>query len=278
MEFFNMPQGFRRSMVGFSSPGSAGDPARVWVSSPNEMPKAWLDTFVAGAGHPLRSESLPIHHINVPGGKHALTLFTPAYGPWVRAPKDSIYLAAVREPNRPDVYRIEKEPQVAWVRIPSEGLIVALHGDSQVYARHLRPGALIRPRWNLPSEWQNQPAAHGLLAGPRLLERGKVQVTAKEERLDSLRSRDRMALAIKSNSEVILLWAHKNTPGNLSFERLAEVLSEMGMDEAIALDGGNSRAVLAQASQTLAGERYYEGGRPVANALVLTDHPRQTQP
>jgi len=44
----------------------------------------------------------------------------------------------------------------------------------------------------------------------------------------------------------------------------------MGAEDAIALDGGKSRAILAQAGDAYADERYYEGGRPVANALVLT--------
>src|SRR5882724_3218995 len=43
MEFFNMPQGFQRSMVGFSSPGLSGEGSHVWINSPHEMPKVWLD-------------------------------------------------------------------------------------------------------------------------------------------------------------------------------------------------------------------------------------------
>ena len=100
-----------------------------------------------------------------------------------------------------------------------------------------------------------------------------MDVTAKVERLDMLKSRDRVALAVKANGDALLVWAHKNTPGNLSFEQVAEVLQKMGATEAIALDGGKSRAILAQAGEALADERYFEGGRPVANALVLAVKP-----
>jgi hypothetical protein len=47
----------------------------------------------------------------------------------------------------------------------------------------------------------------------------------------------------------------------------------MGAQEAIGLDGGRSHAILAQAGDALADERYYEGGRPVSNALVLAIAP-----
>ena len=82
-------------------------------------------------------------------------------------------------------------------------------------------------------------------------------------------SRDRVALAVKADGDALLVWAHKNTRGNLSYEKTADVLKKMGAVEAIAMDGGRSRAILVQAGQALADERYFEGGRPVANALIL---------
>ncbi len=269
MEFFNMPQGFQRSMVGFSSPGHAGEGSHIWINSPSEMPKVWLDTLVAGRERPLRTATVAVHHINVPGGKHALSLFTPTYRATLRPPEESIYLTARAEPSQPGVYRVFEIHKGGTLRIPSDGLVVALHGDARAKAGLFQVGALIHPRWSLPSDWTDHAVSHGLLAGPRLLEGGKVQVTAKVERLDQLMSRDRVALAVKGNGDAILVWAHKNTPGNLSFEQVAQVLAKMGAEDAIALDGGKSRAILAQAGEAYADERYFEGGRPVANALVL---------
>jgi hypothetical protein len=273
MEFFNMPQGFQRSMVGFSSPGSSGEVSHIWISSPHQMPKAWLDTWMAGSNRPVRTATLAVHHINVPGGKHALTLFTSSYRTTIRIPEHAIYLGAQAEPNRPGVYRVSEIRQKGNLRIPPNGLVVALYGDARARAGLFQMGALIRPRWSLPEDWADHAVAHGLLAGPRLLEGGKMDVTAKAERLDMLKSRDRVALAVKENGDALLVWAHKNTPGNLSFEQLAEVLQKMGATEAIALDGGKSRAIFAQAGEALADERYFEGGRPVANALVLAVKP-----
>ncbi len=273
MEFFNMPQGFQRSMVGFSSPGPSGDGSHIWINSPHQMPKAWLDTWMAGSNHPVRTATLAVHHINVQGGKHALELFTPSYSATVRLPENAIYLAAQAEPERPGVYRVSDIKRSGSLRVPPNGLVVALHGDARARAGLFQVGALIRPRWSLPADWAGHAVAHGLLAGPRLLEGGKIEVTAKAERLDLLKSRDRVALAVKENGDALLVWAHKNTPGNLSFEQVAEVLQKMGATEAIALDGGKSRAILAQAGEALADERYFEGGRPVANALVLAVKP-----
>src|SRR5258706_16227523 len=269
MEFFNMPQGFQRSMVGFSSPGHSGEGSHVWIDSPREMPKVWLDTLVAGSERPMRTATVAVHHVNVPAGKQALALFTPTYNSILRLPKDSTYLTAQAEPGRTGFYRISDRCDKGTVRIPPNGLVVALHGGARAKAGLFRKGALIRPRWSLPSDWTDHAVSHGLLAGPRLLEGGKVQVTAKAERLDQLKSRDRVALAVKSNGDAILVWAHKNTPGNLTFEQLAKMLITMGAEEAIALDGGKSRAILAQAGEAFADERYFEVGRPVSNALVL---------
>ncbi len=269
MEFFNMPQGFQRSMVGFSSEGRPGTGSHIWIDSPREMPKVWLDTWMAGAGRPVRTATLAVHQINVPGGKHALSLFTPAYRKAMRLPEQSIYLAAEAEANRPGIYRVTDVCGPGRVRIPPHGLVVALHGDARATLGLFQIGTLLRPRWTLPAQWKDHAVAHGLLAGPRLLAGGKIDVTAKAERLDLLKSRDRMALAVRANGEVLLVWAHKNSRGDLSFEQVAELLEKMGAQEAIALDGGKSRAILAQAGQALADERYFEGGRPVANALVL---------
>jgi hypothetical protein len=233
------------------------------------MPKAWLDTFVAGRERPLRTDTVAVHHINVPGGKHALSIFTPTYASALKMPEESIYLTARSEPGRPGVYRVCEICRKGSVRIPSDGIVVALHGDARAKAGLFQLGALIHPRWSLPADWTDHAVMNGLLAGPRLLEGGKVQVTAKAERLDTLKSRDRVALAVKANGDAILVWAHKNSPGNLTFEQVAKVLAKMGAEEAIALDGGKSRAILAQAGDAYADERYFEGGRPVANALVL---------
>jgi len=198
-----------------------------------------------------------------------LALFTPTYGKSIRLPDDAIYLAAEAEPGRAGVYRISDSCRKGSIKIPTGGLVVALHGYARMSAGALQKGTLIRPRWTLPSDWSDHGVAHGLLAGPRLLEDGKIQVTAKAERLDALKSRDRVALAVKANGDALLVWAHKNTLGDLSFEQVAGVLKKMGAQEAIALDGGKSRAILAQSGEALADERYFEGGRPVANALVL---------
>ncbi len=274
MEFFNMPQGFTRSMVGFSDSKGGLTRARLHIASPRQMPKVWMETFAVGKGKPFRAAKIAVHHINIPGGKNALTLFTPLYGKLLRIPRDAIYLTAQSEPARPGIYRIQDHFRQGPLRIPPDGLVVALHGDARASASLLRSGALVRATWSLPAAWSSQEIVHGLLAGPRLIERGQIQVTAQQERLHTLKSRDRVALAEKANGDIVLLWAHKNSNGNLSYEQLAYVLSKMNVQEAIALDGGRSRAIFAQQGEAPADERYFEGGRPVANALVLAIRPR----
>lgn len=272
MEFFNMPQGFTRSMVGFSPFGEGGW-SRVHISSPQKMPKVWLDTLFKRGGSPFRMMKVPLHHINVPGGKNALGLFTPLFGQTLRIPPKAIYVAAIPVTGRPGVYQVATTAKEGIVTIPQEGIVIAFHGDSRAQAGAFPKGAIVRPGWSLPADWSQRDVSHGLLAGPRLLEKGSIQVTARQERLDQLKSRDRVALGVKANGETVLLWAHKNTAGNLSFEQVAQILARMGAHDAIALDGGRSRAIFAQSGDAPADKRYFEGGRPVSNALVLSVRP-----
>ena len=174
----------------------------------------------------------------------------------LKPPEDSIYALARAEAGRPGIFRISRNlHERAPCHIPADGLVVALawrcacQGRSPSRSGRLSSSPMVLCR----AEWTDHAVTHGLLAGPRLLEDGKIQVTAKAERLDSLKSRDRVALAVKPNGDAILVWAHKNSPGNLSFEQVAQMLMKMGAEEAIALDGGKSRAILAQAGDCQCG-------------------------
>jgi hypothetical protein len=137
-------------------------------------------------------------------------------------------------------------------------------------AKQLPAGLVVRPRWTLPEKWAEQRISHGLLAGPRLLEAGHVRVSAIEEGLANLRSRDRVALGVTEDGKAILLWAHRLTPGtSLDFHDTANVLASLGAVEAIGMDGGSSRAVLAESRFPYREERFIFKGRPIANALLL---------
>lgn len=258
MEFFNMPQGFPRSMVGF---GRA-----ISILSPKEMPKVYLYSGRTRIG---------VHSINVPGGKNAFGVFTPRYDAPLSRPASSIYLLARRDGATPRRYRIVRALQDVRLRIPADHLVIAMHGASRGYQSALEPGTAVRLEWVLPGRWRNERITHGLVAGPRLLERSRIRVTADEERLARLKSSDRVSLGVKPDGEAIFLWAHQEK-GNLTYERVAAVLAAMGASDAIALDGGRSHAILAQAHAPYPQDRYFEGGRPVANALLVALHRGET--
>jgi len=253
MEFFNMPQGFPRSMVGFGR--------TISIVSPKEMPKVFLKT---------RFGKLAVHHINVPGGRDAFGLFTSRYQRTVQWPSGSVALLAERAGLTPQRYRMVSRVQGSACRVPADHILIVLQGASRAYASALPVGSTLRVGWTLPERWQNQKIVHGLLAGPRLLQKGKIHVTATEERLAQSKSPDRVALGVMPEGQVILLWGHRDASRNLDFELLANILEKLGACEAIALDGGRSRALLAQTqSSSYLTDRYFEGGRPVANAVVV---------
>jgi hypothetical protein len=277
MDFFNMPQGVRRSMVGFTPVTAGSRAATVVIASPREMPRAWLDRW-----DPRTNQSagtIAVHHVNVPGGRDAFSLFTPRYGRSLACTPDGLYLAAAplvgaRHAGQPPVYVVTGRlaPRGGGGGVPPRGGGVAEGGDARAYAPRLPIGAVIQPRWTLPEEWRKRGVTHGLLAGPRLLAEGRPHVTAAQERLDRLRSRDRMALGVCANGDVLLAWLHRDL-GSLSFEEAADVLKRLGAREAIALDGGSSRSMVAVAQEDYRRERYVESGRPVSNAVVITQLP-----
>jgi hypothetical protein len=270
MDFFNMPQGVRRSMVGFTRPGPQAQPAKVVISSPQDMPKIYLER-VNGA---TVARTMGLHHINVAGGKNAFSLFTSRYGKWVEGRPNGEYFVAERKSVGGDypVYQIQRRWTGAGrIEIPKNGAVIALQGNARAYTRSLYAGALVRTRWTLPMEWQDAGVAHGLLIGPRLLKDGKIAITAKEERLAGLKSRDRVILGTKADGEAVLMWLHhEKRKANLDFEQVAKLLADRGITNAIALDGGSSRAVVAVVKKPYSEERYVYSGRPVANALLLT--------
>lgn len=275
IEFFNMPQGVRRSMVGFTRPRADGNGAGVLIDSPRDMPKVFLHRLDPRNGRLLTS--FPVHHVNVPGGRHAFSLFNSRYAQTIAATPGGIYLFArqriAASDGRLPVYEITGrwDEKGKTVPLSAGGLVIALHGDAKSLTQQLPIGSMVRPFWTPPKGWRNRQVVHGLLAGPRLLEKGKIRVTAKEENLAGLKSRDRVALGVKPDGEAVLLWLHHNSRGaNLGFEELAKTLLDMGATEAIALDGGSSRALMASAQDPYKRDRYLYMGRPVSNALLVS--------
>jgi hypothetical protein len=127
-------------------------------------------------------------------------------------------------------------------------------------------------QWRWPSEWQGEDIAHGLLAGPRLLDRGHIRVTDKEERLTHLSGRDRIALAVTADGAALLVWMrHADATGRVSFAEMAAHCKALGAVDAIALDGGSSRAMFADLRPNET-DRFLMVGRPIPNAVLLVEH------
>lgn len=275
LEFFNMPQGVRRSMVGFTRPQKNGKGISILIDSPQQMPKVFLNRLDPRSGKVLAA--LPVHHVNVPGGRDALTLYTHHFAQSLRPSSKGIYFKARQRipptESRLPVYEIieqwdGKTPQLS---LSPQDLVIAFFGDSLPFAKQVPKGSLVQARWTPPEEWRRRNVVHGLLAGPRLLEKGKVRITAKEENLAFLKSRDRVALGVKPDGEAVLLWLHHTRrKANLSFDEVAQALLKLGVSDAIALDGGNSRAILAVAREAYRKDLYLYTGRPVANALLVS--------
>jgi len=257
IEFFNMPQNIRRSMIGWRQ-GDSENP--IVITSPKHMPKVWIET---------PSQRFGVHHVNIPGGKHALSIFNPRFGRFIVPYPEAIYL--IVESNR-IIQRIDT-PRLP-VLIPDHGYVIALHGDSKQIVSQLTLGTSCRLYCELSPKLRKASIVDGLLAGPRLLEGGSIQVTAVQEGLEKLKSPDRVALGITKDQTLLLAWFHHNDPkGLVSFEDVATLLQKQGAVEAIGLDGGRSRSLWANIQDPAYQGVICETGRPISNILVLSRRP-----
>ena len=155
--------------------------------------------------------------------------------------------------------------------IPLDGYVISVQGTAlREMLSHVRIGQRAVVFAQLSDVWLGVQCAVG--GGPTLVQRGKVLVTAQQERFqaDIARGRaPRTAVGYAGDTGVVLVTVDGRQAASvgMTLYELARFMRELGAVEAINLDGGGSTAMVVRGNLV---NRPSDGAeRPVSNALVL---------
>ena len=211
------------------------------------------------------------HAVNQPAARHKLTIYTDHYGFKSRTWPD------------PSRWEVALSPLGSIVNmgtgnlsIPMGGVVLSAQGkERDTLMQALSPGSQSRVSVALEKSGEN--VAHVIGGGPTLVQKGKVRITAVEERFRNDVSQGRAprtAMGVDAKGNLLLTTVDGRQPGysvGMTLRELARTLDELGAEEAINLDGGGS-TTMALKGQVV--NKPSDGReRWVSNALIVT--PRQ---
>ncbi len=151
--------------------------------------------------------------------------------------------------------------------IPPGGFVLSGHGRRAESLATIALGTQVTLNLETSPAWPDLYQAVG--GGPLLVQGGKVNVTAREERFRSdvaNGSRPRSALGLTADGELLLV-AVQN-PG-VTLGELASIMAKLGARDAMNLDGGGSTAFVVQGR--LLNQPSDGAERAVSNALLVFD-------
>jgi exopolysaccharide biosynthesis protein len=231
---------------------------RSMISNANLM--AQVTTPDGGILHP--------HAVNQPAVRHQLTLYTDHYG---------FKSGTWPDPSR---WEVALSPLGQIVNmgsgnlpIPMGGVVLSAQGEERAkLMQALEPGSQTKVSVGLEKSGKN--VAHVIGGGPTLVQKGKVRITAVEERFRNDVSQGRAprtALGVDSQGHLLLTTVDGRQPGysaGMTLRELARTLDELGAQEAINLDGGGSTAMAIKGEVVNKPSDGRE--RWVSNALIVT--------
>lgn len=211
----------------------------------------------------LGDVSLPVAGVNAERGKDNLVVYNRLYG------------NSTRTNEYGTEYVIQNDTVVdigvGDTPIPDDGVVVSVHGAAEAAFAGVEigdPAVVYEP---LGEPWDEAEFIVGV--GPRLLENGKVHVTAAEEEMppDIRYGRaPRSAVGVKANGNFVLavVDGRQAISRGCTLTEWAELLKKFGVTDAINLDGGGSSEIIADGEILNSPSDGSE--RPLGNALIIT--------
>lgn len=156
--------------------------------------------------------------------------------------------------------------------IPRGGFVVSAAGmQARWLAEAVQPGASVNLKTALSEYWEGAGTAIG--GGPRLLERGRIQITSTPERFQKDVAQGvapRTAVGITSDGKILLVTVDGRAPNRsigMTLVDLAELMKELGAVEAMNFDGGGSTTFVLEGKTLNQPSDGVE--RSVSNALLI---------
>ena len=211
-----------------------------------------------------------------------IVLLTPRFNNVTRPREDSIALLAgpLEEPLRPDgsytftIY--EKAAGDAEIAIPPHRVVLLGHGEGGEFLKRCEPGDTVECTLSVsPAHGE---ILHAVGGGPRLLRDGGISVEAETEGIaESFVETRHPRTAFGFNGErlffVTVDGRREGYSAGMNLHELAELMKEIGAEEAINLDGGGSTTMWVQG---MVRNRPSDLRiRPVANAVLIYEVSRE---
>ncbi|MDH7479437.1 MAG: phosphodiester glycosidase family protein [Syntrophomonadaceae bacterium] len=176
--------------------------------------------------------------------QQGIALFTPQFGKSTKTGPDTWELVA--EPDRQGRLSVT---QVVYGNafIPEDGFVISMQGEEKPYRQYFALGD--RVYWSLDLQGY-QGVKHLLANGPLLVKNGCRTVPIQLEQLDSSLGyrHPRTALGLTKSGKVLLVTVDGRSEESMgmTFNELADLLIELGADQAMALDGGGSTEMVVE--------------------------------
>lgn len=212
----------------------------------------------------LGDVSWPVSGVDAERGENGLVLYNRWYGPSTRTNEYGLEftvkkgkVAAIRTNNTP---------------IPEDGVVVSVHGTAMDAFRGVRVGDPVEIEEDMGAEWNRVTQIVG--AGPRLIEDGRIQVTAGAEEFPSdirygRAPRSAFGITKEGNYVLAVVDGRQSSSHGCTLTEWAQLLRQYGCVEAMNFDGGGSSALVINGELQNSPSDGTERG--VASALVLLE-------
>jgi len=190
---------------------------------------------------PGKKAIFEVNTVNLPV-EDGLTVFTPAYGTSTGSGPEVLEMPAA--PDRTGRL-ILGEAVNGNAAIPPNGLVISLRGEKIKLKDYFVPGQAAVME---VEELKTEDVAHLITNGPILVQRGCKYVPIPREELDSAlwARHPRTAVGVTASGKVLLAVVDGRRPDSvgMTFSELADLMLELGAEEAMALDGGGSSEMI----------------------------------
>lgn len=215
---------------------------------------------------PAQRQALAFNSVNLPRQNEQRVLYTPIYGArtGTQATENAIEMQVALDGTLIAIGTHNME-------IPAQGYVISAQGAG---AQWFKANAYVGMKIEIFSKvWQELGGVTEILSGgPRLLDKGMIRVTSKQERFqaDIAQGRaPRTAFGFTAQGDKILLVVdgRQKLSTGLTLEELAQLMREQGAIEALNFDGGGSSTFVLRNQVK---NRPSDGAeRPVSTALVV---------
>ena len=193
------------------------------------------------------NENIKINGVNRKPGDDELVVINKYFGEKSPEVEKSGRILVVEAGKVQEIYHGSMSPGVP---IPDDGFLIMAPGEASGRISQLLSGSNVEI--NNYFKGGDKDIRSALGAGPRLLRDGEIEITAEAEQFRSDISEGRAprsAVGITEDNHLIFVTVDGRQPGfsiGFSLEELAQLLKDLGIKDAVNLDGGDSAGMVVR--------------------------------